>query len=223
MNYAEFFQDKLAPPAPTRLEKVLCIIEGQSELLFVRKIYELCKQMDIECSSFLTDIIQLSWGKSPISWTDKARCKFQGGNIPGSLTPQPVLESLHKENIGYYKAVLVMFDADVDEQGEVHKKATALLASVDALIFLAEPCFEKEVLALTFNQLSQPFIDENYQELGGSKCRWFKQNWQAVPKQQKFIRSKSSASLLPLLGWDDLSGKSPNMDALVDFVASRFS
>lgn len=223
MSYKIFYKDKIAPPKATVIDKVLCIIEGQSELLFIKKLHELNHSRAVNCLDFLTKTIELSWGKDPVMWKDKKNCKFQGGNVKGSLTPFPVLESLKKENIGHYQAVLVMFDADLDTNSTVYFEAEKLLKSKNALIFYAEPCFEKETLALTFNQDSQDYIDKSYQIIKNSKCRWYKKNWQNIPKEPRFKLSRSSESLLPLLKQTDLKGKNPKVDSLVSFVAERFS
>lgn len=222
MIYKSYFQDKLEPPETKPIDKVLCIIEGQSELLFIKKIYELDKAVKIDCLPFLTTVIEMSWGKAPINWHDKANCKFRGGNIQGALTPQPVLESLYKENIDYYKAVLVMFDADVDHEKQVYQAANQKLKNKFGYVLYAEPCFEKEVLSLTFNQNSEGYIEQNYQVLNNSKCRWYKQNWQHIPKEARFHKSKSSNTLLALLKLEDLQGKNSKIDDLVDFINKTF-
>lgn len=222
MSYKKFFKDKLEPPKIKPIDKVLCIIEGQSELLFIKKVYELEKSLKIDCLPFLTTVIEMSWGKAPIHWHDKANCKFQGGNVQGALTPQPVLESLYNENIDYYKAVLVMFDADADQENQVYQAATQKLKSKSAYILYANPCFEKEMLCLTFNQDSQAYIEQNYQIVKNSKCRWYKQNWQHIPKETRFHKSKSSDTLFPLLTLEDLEGKNSKIDGLVDFISDKF-
>lgn len=221
MSYKSFFKDKLEPPKIKPIDKVLCIIEGQSELLFIKKVYELEKSLKIDCLPFLTTVIEMSWGKAPIHWHDKANCKFQGGNVQGALTPQPVLESLYNENIDYYKAVLVMFDADADQENQVYQAAMQKLKSKSTYILYATPCFEKEMLSLTFNQDSQAYIEQNYQIVKNSKCRWYKQNWQHIPKQTRFHQSKSSDSLLAFLKPEDLQGKNSKIDGLVEFISDK--
>ena len=223
MSYKEFFQDKYEPLKKKPIDKVLCIIEGQSELLFIKKVYELNKAFEVDCLPFITEIIELSWGKAPIHWHDRARCKFQGGNIKGALTPQPVLESLYNENIDYYKAVLVMFDADEDQGSQVFQAATQKLKNKNAYVLYADPCLEVEMLSLTFNQKSQAYVEQNYQVIKNSKCSWYKQNWQRIPKENRFKKSKSSDSLLPLLEPNDLQGKNTKIDGLVEFISDNFT
>ena len=223
MIYQHYFQDKIDLPKSADINKVLCIIEGKSELLFIKKTHDLHSKYEISSTEFIAEYIELSWGKNPINWFNKEKLNFQGGNIQGSLTPMPVLESLYKENIAYYKAVLIMFDADLDEESLVYNESKQLLTGSKSLIFYADPCFEKEVIALTFNDQSQIYIDQNYQVLDGSKCRWYKKNWKSIPKENRFLKSQSGESLLKYLKKDDLRGKNPKVDKLVNFILENIN
>lgn len=223
MSYlSEFFADKeLATEHASN--RVLCVLEGNSELALVKKTYELVKGIVIEFEQFLHDVIHLSWGKMPVIWKNKQQGDFQGGRIGEAPMPYPVLESLHNSNIDMYAAVLVMFDADLDAAAEVMTEAHSFTQEYKSFIFYSEPCFEAEMVELTKNERTEAYVSDNYRVIGSSKCRWYKRSWSQIPKKEKFGGIQSVKNIIPILELDDFVDKSQKITGFKSFIGSNFS
>lgn len=223
MSYlSEYFGDKERDIEPIS-NKVLCIFEGNAELAFVKKTYDLVKNIAIEFDCFLDDVIHLSWGKMPVVWNNKQQGDFQGGRIGETPVPYPVLESLHNSNIELYAATLIMFDADLDVGDDVLNKAQLFTQEHNCLIFRSEPCLEAEALDLVKNDETATYVAANHEEIGSSKCRWYKKSWGRIPKQEKFKNIQSVKSLIPCLELIDFADISHKLSKFKCFIEQEFS
>ena len=210
------------------IDKMLCILEGQDELNFVKKVYELYNQ-EINCQKFIDNKIELSWGKESIVWRNIEKCKFQGGNIIGCPVPYPVLESLYNnDNLENYKAVLIMFDKDCDRNNKVENSSKEILKNLNNYIFTSNPCFEKVTIDFISTNEIRSYIDNNYQIIDYSKCRWYKNHFANLPKsnlpQHKriFRRVNSLESLINHLKIEDIEDESVELKNCIFFIKSNF-
>lgn len=222
MAYSGFFLDKLHDDEEEIDSKILCILEGNDELEFVKKTYSLFFDKAISHEGFVDDVIELSWGKNPIKWT--SAIGFQGGSLPGARAPLPVLEALESKNLNAYKAILVMFDADLDDNAYVYGEAGSKLNEAGAAhyIFYSEPCVEAELLKLIVNSDGQDLIIKQQTEVSGANCFWYKSSWQSLPKKTKFSSTQSPSSLLKRLNKEDYIDTHQKIKKLSCFVMENF-
>lgn len=218
MIYSEFFSDKVEQNQNYKKDKILCIVEGKDELNLVKKIYQICENIEISCQDFLNNKIELSWGKSEVFWNDIEKCNFQGGHITGCSTPYPVLESLKNKNIDVYKSILIVFDGDCDVGESVYNSAKALTEVYKKFILRCEPCLEKEMVLFLANEQTSSYIEMNYQLLEDSKCKWYKNNIVAIPKKDKFRRIQSLEKAIFYLEEADFSDSSDKINLLKSFL-----
>lgn len=169
------------------INKVLCVIEGKSELYFLKTMDNLIlqRQEKISCVEYTTEKVQVAWGKDELNITDE--CDFRGGSLPQSKVPYPALEAIYKyTKIKEYKAIIVMFDKDEDADN-VEQKIKDILeqnTNDNFLLIVSNPCFEAICYTLMYNKDTidhvEKYIDENYSEINSSKCKWYKQNKQKI-------------------------------------------
>jgi len=219
------------------IDKIFCILEGQDELSFVKKVYELNYQ-EINCQEFISNKIELSWGKKAISWNNLEECKFQGGHMTGCPVPYPVLESLHNSDIEDYKAILIMFDKDRDTTNEVENQSKDILESFNNYIFISNPCFEKVAIDFIKTEEIKQYIKDNYkiqyfyndsgEVVKYSKCDWYKNNLAKLPKstlpQEKkiFKRAHKLDKLIGYLRLEDIEDESIELKDCISFIKSNF-
>ena len=181
-NFLAQFKPEIVDP---KSNKIFCILEGKDELLFIKRLYELSFK-NIDCKDFIKNKIKLQWGKDTI-WENKSNCNFQGGNLKGCKTPNGVLEALYNSNYRIYAGLIIMFDKDCDVGDEVKKEVENILKDkYDYICFVSNPCFEKEILIIVKNDITKDYIQNNYQVINGSQCKWYKQNFSKIPKKDKY-------------------------------------
>ena len=152
-------------------KKILCILEGQLELRYIYKLFQLNGYKN-KCNQFDTDCIKLSWGN-----TKKIRkCNFEGGDIKDFPTPTPALESLNKEvdNLWLYEYIIVLFDLDRDVNNIVESKI--IDKNIPSLILLAsDPCFESTLIDYCYCGLAR----QNIESIADTNppCKKFKDNF----------------------------------------------
>jgi len=234
-NLDNFFADKAEHEISTTppINKVLCIIEGGDELSFIKKVYEVYNQ-PIECQDFVNHKIKLSYGMEIIEWQgntyelkakSREKCNFQGGDLYSGddkiEAPLPILESLFNEDIELYKAIIVMFDKDRDIDNIVEIKSRERLAEYsNKILFLSNPCFEKESMTFFMNEEIQNFIDISYEIIEGSFCKWYKRNY---GKCLAFNRVRNAQKLSEVLYYlEKIHLENPQIDEemskLIDFI-----
>ena len=215
--YDNYFKDKKGLEK-FKSNKILCVLEGKDELNFIRKIYEILENDTFTCEDIINTKIKISWGKTPIKWLNKEQCNFQGGNLKGCSTPYPILESLNNEDIELYKAILIMFDADCDEEKTVYENSKEIVKDYQNFILYSVPCFEKEMISFVSNENTKEYIKSNYMEIEGSKCRWYKNNLSKIPKKENFKHSQSLESTIRHLTKIDFNSCSVELKNLKKFI-----
>lgn len=195
--YDAFFTDKI--DHTTKLNKILCIIEGKSEINFVKKIYDLTKE-EIDIDFFINHKIKLSWGKDDII----SYSTFQGGSLPSCLVPMPVIESLEKEDLDLYDAVIIMFDKDKDQDNYVENYSKHFVQDYENFFLLSSPCFEHTSFYLCEADNTFLYISNNYQIIDDSLCNWYKKNYSKIPKNRRFKYCQSLKNMIKTIKLEDL-------------------
>lgn len=220
MNINEYYADKLS--ATTKINKILCIIEGQTELSFLKKVYELYNE-DISCKDFFLNIVKVSWGKSELVLKN-AKCNFQGGNLKGCPTPMPVIESLEKEDLEIYSSIIVCFDKDRDSKNIVENYARNSLKNLNHKFLLSSPCFENTVLHLCNNTHTHPYVLTNYMIIDDSLCQWYKDKFNRIPKDKKFSRCQKAQAVIEIIDKNDLlSVSNSDFKDFINFLVSEMA
>ncbi len=226
-----FFEDKVAHEIASipKIDKVLCILEGGDELSFIKKVYEVYNQ-SIECQVFFNHKIKLSYGSNIIEWQgetaelrakSKKICNFRGGDTQEGKAPEPILRALLNEDLELYKAIIVMFDKDRDFDNIVEIKSKEILEDCSTkILFLSNPCFEKETITFFDNAKVQKFIEENYETVNKPRCQWYKQNYGRVLKLNPIKRAQNLSHVLDTLEQKYLEDTKINdlMAQLIDFI-----
>ena len=232
-NLDSFFPNINNTQVITQYDKILCIIEGGDELSFIKRVYEVYNN-SIECQDFVNNKIKLSYGMEIIEWQgnthelkDKSRekCNFQGGDLYSGddkvKAPLPILESLYNEDLELYKAIIVMFDKDRDVDNIVEIKSRERLSDYsNNILFLSNPCFEKESMTFFMNEEIQNFIDTYYVIIEGSSCRWYKQNYGKCIKLNPIKNAKKLSTVIEKLEKKHIedSNIDVQMSKLINFI-----
>ena len=223
-----FYEDKFDNQSQTTINQVLCIIEGGDELSFIKKVYEIYTS-EIECEDFLRNKIKLSYGMQNIEWQgntvelkvkNREKCNFQGGDYQ-SKAPLPILESLYNEDLALYKAIIVMFDKDRDSNNLVENKAREKLEDINSkILFLSFPCFEKESMIFFMNDKVKNYINDKYQIIDNSTCRWYKQNYAKCLQFNPISNARRLDTLIKKLEKIHLEQSNINLEMrkLIDFI-----
>ena len=214
------YSDKLAHELDVLKDKVLCIVEGKDELSFVKKVYEL-NHTSINCEAFLTDKIELSWGKEPIFWRNIKKCNFQGGNLSECPVPMPVLESLNAHDLETYEAIFVMFDGDCDTNNFLKSNSETLLSAYNHYIFISDICFEKVAMEFVQNSETKEYISQNYKIIEDSLCKWYKNSYGAIPKSNYFRRVQSLERVIDILRLEDIEKEELLLNRAILFLKSN--
>ena len=231
-NLDSFFPNRFDSPPQTKIDKILCIVEGGDELSFIKRVYEVYNN-SIECQDFVNHKIKLSYGRGIIEWQgnkieekdrNKKNCNFQGGDYQ-EKAPLPILTSLNNEDLELYKAIVVMFDKDRDANDFVEIKSLEIVQEYsDKIIFLSNPCFEKESITFFQNEAVEKFIQENYSIIANSKCRWYKKNYGKCLQFNPIRNKKTLSTIIPLLNKSHFENESINeeMKELINFLRVNF-
>jgi hypothetical protein len=222
--YDEYYSDKKDENRLEGIDKILCILEGKDELIFLKKIYE-CYNSNIQCFEFMNDKVKVSWGKEPI-YPDE-NCNFQGGNRPGCPVPRPAIESLkfEEDSLALYKGIIIMFDKDCDVDDEVEEKIMKIIKENNlnetSVICLSNPCLEKEAIVFFQTTETLSFISSYYREIDGSKCKWYKQNYAHLPKKDRFRSVQSLESLFNKLDKEACESVTGKLKEVIEFVKNK--
>ena len=202
--------------AKAHIDKILCILEGRDELIFVKRICEIILDKNISCENLLKKI-KLSWGKyytdsdgHRVRWIDKGKCNFQGGNIRGCKTPKPALEALNEAlEDATYEGLVIMFDKDCDENEETEKEILNILkdklnGNSGYIFYASDPCLEKEVLIIVKDDETENYIDSHYRIINNSRCEWFKREFRNTPKKIDYKDYQSCKRVIENLKKEEL-------------------
>jgi len=230
-NLDSFFPNKFDNQPQSKIDKILCIVEGGDELSFIKRVYEVYNH-SIECQNFITDKIKLSYGRSIIEWQGKTQneknksrrnCNFQGGDYQ-EKAPLPILASLNNEDLELYRAIIVMFDKDRDIDNKVEIESLEILEEYsEKIVFLSKPCFEKESITFFKNKEIEKFIQESYSIIDNSKCRWYKNNYGKILQFNPIKNKKKPSTIIPILDKShfELESICKEMKKLVNFINSN--
>ena len=237
-NLDSFYANKFENQGTIKSDKVLCIVEGGDELSFIKRVYEVFNE-SIDCQEFVNGKIKLSYGRSIVEWQgntvalknkSREKCNFQGGDLYSendkTKAPLPILASLNNEDLDIYKAIIVMFDKDRDEDDLVELKSKDILKECSVqILFLSNPCFEKETIAFFENEDIQNFIVENYEVINGSKCQWYKSNYGKLLQFNPIGNKKKLSTIIPLLNRNHFESEllDVNMQKLITFIRTSLS
>ncbi|MCT7573944.1 hypothetical protein N5U00_01270 [Aliarcobacter butzleri] len=173
----------------SKINKILCILEGKLELNLIFNLYKILGY-DKCCDELSKEKINVGWGKEI---TIVSNCNFQGGNQPKLKTPKPAIEAfnLYKSKINKYQAVVVVFDGDLDDDSDVENffKSELPSLSIDNLLIVSKPCFEKTLIDFCKcgNCLSKVI---SLPDIKNSKCRKYKENFPTLNCFKKFTNGK---------------------------------
>ena len=132
-------------------KKILCIIEGDLELRYIAKIFNLFGYTK-GCYLLSNELIKIAWGDTlprNINIVNE-KCKFQGGSLKGRRVPFPAVDAfeLYNRDLSIFDSVIVLFDGDKDKDNEVEeyfKEAFKNLKLENALL-VSVPCFESTLI-----------------------------------------------------------------------------
>ena len=208
-----------------KIDKLLCILEGNLELKIIFQIYNLLGLSE-SCNELVSKKIKVIWGK------DKqvvSNCKFNGGHQRGSPSPLPAKEAfkLYKNKINSFNGVLTIFDGDVDTNSEIETffKEEYRGINVKKYLLVSQPCFEKTLI--DFCSCGQCLsIAVNLPENPVSKCQKYKTNFPKLPCFKSFTNSNykkrevNADKLVEKLDMNNLSAlsNSSKIRKLTDFI-----
>ena len=199
MIYDKFFKDK---NSTYKIKKIFCVLEGKDELLLVKRIFELIVGNVIDCENILKKI-EVKWGKD-IIWEKKKECNFKGGSLSGCITPWPAVEALKSANIELYEGIVIIYDKDCDERSEVEKQIKDLLDRFNYVLNVNNPCLEKEILYLIKTDDTIKYIENSYEIINNSKCKWYKSNFARIPKKEIYRYCQKFEKVIMKLDVDSL-------------------
>lgn len=139
-------------------KRVLCIIEGNLELQYIVKIFQLLGSKK-DCFELSETFIRVAWGKkfaknkNIVSKTKKG-CTFEGGSHKNSKVPFPAISAfeLYGRDIGFFDSVIVFFDSDKDVNKEVQNyfEKKFLNLEIENALLVSIPCFESTLIDFCF-------------------------------------------------------------------------
>ena len=136
-------------------KRILCIIEGEFELKYIVKIFQL-NGYSHDCLQLTEDVIKVAWCDNlpkhmNIVTKVKGTCKFNGGgSCKGSPVPTPAIKAfeMYNQNLSIFDSVFVFFDSDLDEEQEVENyfKEKLSILEIDNCLLVSAPCFESSLV-----------------------------------------------------------------------------
>lgn len=135
--------------------KILCIIEGQTEFKYISKVFELYGYKK-GCFSLSEEHVKVAWGsKFPQSYNlVNTKCSFPGGSCQkGFPVPWPAVKAYEMYKVAdgeipIYDSILVIFDSDKDKDNEVQKYFEKEFKNLNKpkLLLVSTPCFESAMI-----------------------------------------------------------------------------
>jgi len=158
------FLDSLLPNRPLpentpRKNKILCIIEGDTEFRYITKIFKLNGYINSsqqkDCFHLSENHIKIAWGKKftpniNIVKETKRGCTFEGGNSGNEILPFQAVSAfeMYKSDLSIFDAVIVLFDADKDKNNQVQEyfEKALLNITINNTLIVSDPCFESSLI-----------------------------------------------------------------------------
>jgi hypothetical protein len=138
-------------PIEVKKKRILCIIEGDLELRYIVKIFELFGYQN-GCYQLTQELIRVAWGDKflPFQNIVNAKCKFQGGSLKGRKVPIPARDAfeMYRNKMDYFDSVMVFFDGDKDKNNEVENyfKEQFKNLEIKNSLLVSMPCFESTLI-----------------------------------------------------------------------------
>lgn len=139
---------------PSKVQKkILCIIEGNLELKYIVKIFQLFGYKK-GCYPLTNELIKVAWGdKFPasINIVNEITCTFSGGSsVKGRRVPFPAIDAfeLYSRDLTVFDSVIVLFDGDKDKDKEVEEYFINKFSIVNIknALLVSTPCFESTLI-----------------------------------------------------------------------------
>ena len=140
-------------PKPKKVIKnrILCIIEGDLELRYIVKVFDLFGYKE-GCYNLTEELIRVAWGDKflPFQNIVQSNCKFQGGSLKGRKVPIPARDAfeMYRNKMSYFDSVIVLFDGDKDKNYEVENyfKEQFKNLEIKNTLLVSIPCFESSLI-----------------------------------------------------------------------------
>ena len=140
-------------PKPKEVIKsrILCIIEGDLELRYIVKVFDLFGYKK-GCYKLTEELIRVAWGDKflPFQNIVQSNCKFQGGSLKGRKVPIPARDAfeMYRNKMSYFDSVIVFFDGDKDKDNEVENyfKEQFKNLEIKNTLLVSVPCFESTLI-----------------------------------------------------------------------------
>jgi len=181
-------------------KRILCILEGEFELRYIVKIFQLYGYTQ-DCLKLTEDLIKVAWcDKLPkhinIVHKVKGICKFDGGGTcKGSPVATPAIKAfeMYNQDLSIFDSVFVFFDSDKDKNQEVENYFIEKFSSlkIDNCLLVSTPCFESTLVDFCSCGNCRKQINDITDEK--SPCYKYKNNFS---KLNCFIGSKHLVSTL---------------------------
>ena len=136
-------------------KRILCILEGELELKYIVKIFQLYGYTQ-DCLKLTEDLIKVAWcDKLPkhinIVYKVQGTCKFDGGGTcKGSPVPTPAIKAfeMYNQDLSIFDSVFVFFDSDKDKDQEVENYFAEKFSSlaIHNCLLISIPCFESSLI-----------------------------------------------------------------------------
>ena len=154
LEYLESLKPNRIKKESSIQQKILCIIEGNLELQYIVKIFQLLGYKE-NCFELSETFIRVAWGKklakhqNIVSKTKKG-CTFEGGSHKNSKVPFPAISAfeLYGRDISFFDSVIVFFDSDKDVNKEVQNyfEKKFLNLEIENALLVSIPCFESTLI-----------------------------------------------------------------------------
>jgi len=138
-------------PIEAKRNRILCIIEGDLELRYIVKIFDLFGYKK-GCYNLTEELIRVAWGDKflPFQNIVNSKCKFQGGSLKGRKVPIPARDAfeMYRNKMSYFDSVIVFFDGDKDKDNEVENYFKEQFKNLDIknTLLVSVPCFESSLI-----------------------------------------------------------------------------
>ena len=180
-----------------KYNRILCIIEGETELKYIGKVFEIYGFQGT-CSELSETYVKVAWGnKMPINVNIvDADCHFPGGgSIKGQPVPTPAISAfeLFREGntIPTFDSVIIIFDSDKDKKNYVENYLKKELTefNTENLLLISNPCFESTLVDFCKCGTCRDVIN-SIKSNGKPPCEKYKKKFSGLPCFSSFSNSK---------------------------------
>jgi len=193
VNYLEKLITSDASKKPVVPQKILCIIEGELELKYSVKIFQLFGYTK-DCYALTEQFIKVSWGNHfPLNFNIvNKKCKFQGGSLKNHNTPKPAIQAfeLFKDSLNLFDSIIVLFDGDEDKNNEVEEYFIEQFKKlrIKNYLLVSKPCFESTLI--DFCSCNNCRKDIENMENARRPCDKYKNNFSSLNCFSKFTNEE---------------------------------